>query len=94
MSQPLPNDYPALLADIKQRVRHAQTRAMLSVNAELIRLYWSVGRIIETSQQQEGYGTAVVPRLARDLCNELPEVKGFPNAISTGCWRFTVNTRV
>jgi len=77
MSQPLPSDYPALLADIKQRVRYAQMRAMLSVNAELIRLYWSVGQIIETSQQQEGYGTAVVPRLARDLRNDLPEVKGF-----------------
>ncbi len=33
MSTHLPADYPALLADIKQRVRHAQTRAMLAVNA-------------------------------------------------------------
>ncbi len=32
--------YASLLADIKQRVRQAQVRAMLSVNAELIRLYW------------------------------------------------------
>jgi hypothetical protein len=32
-------DYAALLGDIKQRVRHGQTRAMLAVNAELIRLY-------------------------------------------------------
>jgi len=69
--------YPTLLADIKHRVRHAQTRAMLSVNAELIRLYWSIGQLIETRQQREGYGTAVIPRLARDLHNDLPEVKGF-----------------
>jgi len=76
-SQPFPSNYPALLADIKRRVRHAQTRAMLAVNAELVRLYWNVGRLIETRQQREGYGAAVIPRLARDLRNDLPEVKGF-----------------
>lgn len=31
--------YGALLSDIKTRVRHAQSRAWLSVNAEMIRLY-------------------------------------------------------
>lgn len=78
--QPVPltlTDYAALLGDIKQRVRHAQTRAMLAVNAELIRLYWDIGALIHTRQQQEGWGAAVIPRLARDLHNELPEEKGF-----------------
>ena len=72
-----PADYAALLGDIKQRVRHAQTRAMLAVNAELIRLYWDIGALIHARQQQEGWGAAVIPRLARDLHNELPEEKGF-----------------
>lgn len=72
-----PTDYAALLRDIKQRVRHAQTRAMLAVNAELIRLYWDIGALIHARQQQEGWGAAVIPRLARDLHNELPEEKGF-----------------
>lgn len=75
-SQPPPG-YAALLADIKQRVQQAQVRAMLSVNAELIRLYWEIGQTINLRQQQEGWGTAVIPRLARDLHNELPEEKGF-----------------
>lgn len=73
----LPTDYAALLCDIKRRVRHAQTRAMLAVNAELIRLYWDIGALIDARQQREGWGTAVIPRLARDLHNELPEEKGF-----------------
>lgn len=49
----------------------------MAVNAELIRLYWRIGQVIDHRQQQEGYGTAVIPRLARDLHNELPEEKGF-----------------
>lgn len=43
----------------------------------MIRLYWRIGRVIDGHQQREGYGTAVIPRLARDLHNELPEEKGF-----------------
>lgn len=70
-------DYAALLADIKQRVRHAQTRAVLAVNAELIRLYWEIGALIDSRQAREGWGSGVIPRLARDLHNQLPEVKGF-----------------
>ena len=31
--------YGELLADIKTRIRRAQTRAVLAVNAELVRLY-------------------------------------------------------
>ena len=69
--------YAGLLADIKQRVRYAQTRAWLSVNAELIRLYWEIGAMIDSRQRQEGWGSAVIPRLASDLHNELPEEKGF-----------------
>ena len=71
------SQYADLVGEIKQRIRHAQTRAWMAVNAELIRLYWCIGQVIDRRQQQEGYGTAVLPRLARDLHNELPEEKGF-----------------
>lgn len=73
----LPADYGPLLAEIKTRVRQAQARAVLAVNAELIRLYWEIGALIDQRQQQEGWGAGVIPRLALDLRNELPEEKGF-----------------
>ncbi len=69
--------YAQLLGEIKQRIRHAQARAWMAVNAEMIRLYWRIGQVIASRQQQEGYGAAVIPRLARDLHNELPEEKSF-----------------
>jgi len=70
-------DYRELLGNIKQRVRHAQTRAVLAVNGELIRLYWEIGRMIHLRQQSSGWGAKVISRLAGDLHNELPEEKGF-----------------
>ena len=73
----VPADYPSLLANIKQRIRTAQVRATFSANAELIRLYWDIGRAIAQRQRCKGWGSGVIPRLARDFRNELPEVKGF-----------------
>ena len=69
--------YAKLLADIKARIQAAQTRAVLAVNAELIRLYWGIGRLLDERQAAEGWGAGVIPRLANDLRNELPELKGF-----------------
>jgi predicted nuclease of restriction endonuclease-like (RecB) superfamily len=70
-------DFALLLSEVKQRIQLAQTKAVLAVNSELVRLYWDIGRIINARQKQEGWGSAVIPRLARELKNELPELKGF-----------------
>ncbi|MCK9295185.1 MAG: PDDEXK nuclease domain-containing protein [Desulfobulbaceae bacterium] len=69
--------YGALLAEIKDRIRQAQTRAALAANAEMIVMYWDIGRMIQQRQKEEGWGAGVIPRLAVDLKNELPEIKGF-----------------
>lgn len=69
--------YAELLSLIKQRIRQGQVRAVLSANAEMILTYWDIGRMILERQKQEGWGASIIPRLARDLRNELPEVKGF-----------------
>jgi len=69
--------YANLLGDIKIRIRQAQVKATLSANAEMIMMYWDVGRMIHERQQQEGWSASIIPRLSRDLRNELPEVKGF-----------------
>ena len=71
------SDFPALLAEVKDRIQSSQMRAVLSVNAELVCLYWDIGRIIHERQQIEGWGAGVIPRLARALHNEMPELKGF-----------------
>lgn len=69
--------YSELLTAIKARIRQGQIKAALSANAEMIQMYWDIGRMVEERQQQEGWGAAVIPRLAKDIRNELPEIKGF-----------------
>ncbi|MGP8254425.1 MAG: DUF1016 N-terminal domain-containing protein [Methanoregula sp.] len=50
---------------------------MVSVNRELILLYWQIGNDILTRQQAEGWGAKVIDRLSRDLVHEFPDMKGF-----------------
>lgn len=71
------SSYTGLLADLKARIQSAQTRAALAVNAELVRLYWEIGQTILQRQQAEGWGTKVVDRLAGDLKDSFPNMKGF-----------------
>ncbi len=71
------SDFAALLAEVKGRIQSAQTRAVLAVNTELVRLYWDIGRLIDDRQRREGWGAGVIPRLALELKNELPDLKGF-----------------
>ncbi len=73
----LPSDYAALLGDLKLQIRQAQVRAALSVNRELVLLYWQIGQRILQRQQQAGWGAKVVEQLSRDLKTEFPELKGF-----------------
>ena len=69
--------YANLLGDIKNRILQAQVKATLSANAEMIMMYWDIGKMVHHRQQQEGWSAAIIPNLSRDLKNELPEVKGF-----------------
>jgi predicted nuclease of restriction endonuclease-like (RecB) superfamily len=69
--------YRALLQDLKHRIQSAQLRASVSVNRELVLLYWSIGREILLRQAQENWGTKVIDRLADDLKRAFPSMKGF-----------------
>lgn len=72
-----PDSYQAFLAELKARIRNAQVKAALSVNRELVLLYWGIGRDILERQAREGWGTKVIDRLASDLSQALPDSTGF-----------------
>lgn len=70
-------DYTELLTSLKERIRTAQIRAVLSVNREMVLLYWHIGREILERQAREKWGSKVIDRLSIDLRSEFPEMKGF-----------------
>lgn len=76
----LPSDYQDWLKALKSRIQTAQQRAVLSVNQELLQLYWQIGCDILIRQQEQGWGAKIIERLAQDLRSAFPELKGFSRA--------------
>lgn len=70
-------EYGSWLAGLKQRIQSAQQRATLSVNRELVLLYWQMGHEILERQQAQGWGAKVIDQLAKDLMAAFPDMKGF-----------------
>jgi predicted nuclease of restriction endonuclease-like (RecB) superfamily len=73
----LSENYDEFLRSLKDRIRQAQVRAALSVNSELVLLYWNIGREILARQQETGWGGKVIDRLAKDLKQAFPDMQGF-----------------
>ena len=73
----IPVGYASFLDGLKARIRAAQVKAALAVNAELVLLYWRIGRDILVRQEKEGWGARVIDRLSADLRVAFPEMQGF-----------------
>jgi hypothetical protein len=68
----LPTGYTDLLGELKNRVRNARTKALRTVNTQLIELYWSIGQDVSAQQESQGWGSGVIKRLADDLAGRVP----------------------
>ena len=71
------DDYNHFLQSLKERIHQAQVKAAMSVNRELVLLYWQIGKEILERQKQQGWGSKVVTQLAKDLKRSFPDMKGF-----------------
>ena len=76
----IPADYANWLTILKSRIASAQQRAALAVNQELVRLYHQIGSEILERQTLQGWGAKVIDRLASDLREAFPEMKGFSSS--------------
>ena len=74
---PIPDGYGPWLRELKSRIQGARTRALLAVNAEQIQLYHEIGRELLARRDRDGWGAKVVDRLAADLRDAFPDMRGF-----------------
>lgn len=70
-------DYSVFIKDIKHRIKNAQIKAAVSVNQELLNLYWDMAAQIVEKQKQTSWGDGFFERLSKDLQSEFPDIKGF-----------------
>lgn len=69
--------YSVWLDDIRQRIRAARLKAALAVNAQLLEVYWELGKEIVQKQNEAGWGDSVLEQLSADLRESFPDMKGF-----------------
>lgn len=77
MKTVLSKEYAVFLNEIKSRIVSARIQAVQSINRELIRLYWDIGKSIVEQQEKFRWGKGIVEQLSRDLAREYANLEGF-----------------
>ena len=70
-------EYFSWLNKVKSQIRQSQLKASLSVNSQLILLYWDLGRQIQEKIEQSKWGSGIIEQLSKDLKAEFPDIGGF-----------------
>lgn len=73
----LPEGYADWLTQLKVDIAQSRQRAALAVNSELVQLYHRIGAEIRQRQMVNAWGAKVIERLARDLSDAFPDIRGF-----------------
>lgn len=64
-------------SEVVRMIHNARYNAIKSVNAELVKLYWSIGEYISRKVSSAEWGDAVVDNLADYIRDRYPDYKGF-----------------
>ncbi len=70
-------DYFHWINDLKSKIHAAQTKVALTINSQLLELYWEIGKDISERQENTDWGSKFIEQTAIELKNEFPEIKGF-----------------
>ena len=70
---PASNDFGAVISIIE----NAKGRALKAVNAELINMYWEVGKYLSDLCLESSFGDKVIDEVAAYIAKSAPTIKGF-----------------
>lgn len=73
----LDDSYKTLLADLRSFISTARVKAALSLNKEVIQMYWNIGNQVTAKQKESSWGDKVLDQLSGDLQQSFPEMRGF-----------------
>lgn len=76
-SSEMAKGYPAFIETIKGEIRNQRLRTVISANADMICLYWRIGKVVSERQAELGWGSRVADRMSADLHREFPDMSGF-----------------
>ena len=63
--------------DIINIIEQSKSRALKAVNAEMINMYWQIGKYLSGLCENSSFGDKVVDEVAAYIVKENPDIKGF-----------------
>ncbi len=73
----LNKEYKTFLNDLKDKIRSARFRTALSINQDVLQLYWHIGNQVIEKQEKSSWGSKFLESLSKDLQISFPETHGF-----------------
>jgi predicted nuclease of restriction endonuclease-like (RecB) superfamily len=70
------NNYLSFLNKLRSDTEQARLKVVLTVNEQLLELYWNIGKNISQQITQQDWGTKIIERLSGDLVKSFPDMKG------------------
>ena len=70
------SDYLKILQGLKEKIIQTRQRVSLTANAQLLSLYWEIGKTIAVMESKQGWGAKTIEKLSIDLKMDFPEMKG------------------
>lgn len=67
-------EYKNWLFELNSKISSTQIKAAIAVNSALITFYWELGKSI--SEKENIWGSKLIERIAKDLQDEFPDMKG------------------
>ena len=71
------DSYLDFIKELKKEIERQRLKIVLNANSSMICLYWNIGKAILQKQKEEGWGTKVIDRMAKDLKDAFPDMSGF-----------------
>ncbi|WP_019868534.1 PDDEXK nuclease domain-containing protein [Methylovulum miyakonense] len=62
---------------VLQLIQHAKSRALSTVNQQLLELYWQIGEYLSNQVSEQGWGKSTITELANWLAEREPNLRGF-----------------
>ena len=84
----LDKEYKEWVQTLGHRLRQSQINAAVSVNSEMLRFYWELGRDIVEMHAEQRWGDKLMHNLSIDLKRENPNATGFSQRNIYYCKQF------
>ncbi|MDR0646609.1 MAG: PDDEXK nuclease domain-containing protein [Elusimicrobiota bacterium] len=70
-------DFSKWISELKSKIHFKRNKIIYTLNAQIIEIYWDLGKDIYHKQQSVKWGSNFIDRTVLELRREFPEIKGF-----------------